>query len=174
MPAGSVTGLYDLCAEFLAACAAAVELAPGGAIDRAYVSPGPPAWDCAPQLTVHAGGPIVGDTMPFAPPLEVGHRIQNTGIVNLATMTATVLRCSPVPSKTGIAPTPASLDAAAQQTLGDVWAIWNYLASRKRSSQLWAPRERELVFDPAVALGSQGGASGWQVQIRVQIDGYTP
>lgn len=171
--AGAATDLYDLCGEYLQACIDALAGAPGGPIDRAFVSPGPPAWDCPEQLTVHAGGPVIGDTMPLSPPLQTGHRIEETGTLNLVTMTATVLRCSPSVSGRGM-PSPVELDAAAQNTLGDVWAIWNFLVSRKRSEALWGPKTRELILDPAVVLNPAGGTAGWQLQIRVHLGGYTP
>jgi hypothetical protein len=171
----AATDLYDLCREYLEACEEAVVLAPAGAIDRAFVSPGPPAWDCCPQLTVHAGGPSQADTAPLGPPLQIGHRISDPGAVNLVTMTATVLRCSPTLGDEGdaiVLPDAAELDASAEEVLGDVWAIWNHLATRKLAGTLWAPKERELIFDPAVALNPAGGCSGWQIQIRVQLGGY--
>src|SRR5665811_316733 len=92
---GAATDLFDLAKEYLQACEAAVATTPGGPIARSFVSPGLPAWDCCPQLSVHVGGPVIGDTMPLAPPLQPGHRFEDTGTVNLVALTATVLRCSP-------------------------------------------------------------------------------
>jgi hypothetical protein len=173
----AATDLYDLCDEYLTACVAAVATAPGGEIDRFFVSPGPPAWDCCPQLTVHAGGPAEGDTAPLNPPLQPGHRAE-VGIVNLVAMTATVIRCVPTfDEQTGRFPDAASIDAAAQATLGDCWAIWNHLLTLKRAGGIFAgldgdAREREMFLDPAVALNTSGGCAGWQLQIRVQLWGY--
>lgn len=168
--------LFDLCKEYLAACEAAVSGAPGGSIDRAYVCSGPPAWDCCPQLTVHAGGPAEGDTAPLGPPLQAGHR-PGLGIVNLVAMTATVLRCVPTVTSEGDWPDPAKMEATAQQTDGDCWAIWNYLLTHKRNGTLFAgadgdPDQREMFLDPAVALTSAGGCAGWELPIRVQLGGY--
>lgn len=171
------TSLYDLCEEYLDACEAAVALGPGGAIPRAFVAPGPPAWDCCPQLTVHAGGPAEGDTAPLSPPLQTGHRPE-VGIVNLIGMTATVIRCVPTLQEGSTAlPSPASIDAAAQQTLSDIWTIWNHLLTLKRDGLIFAgtdgdPHQREMFLDPAVALNSAGGCAGWQLPIRVQLGGY--
>jgi hypothetical protein len=172
---GAVTDLYDVSRELLEACAQALALTPGGAIDRAYVSPGVPAWDCE-QLTVHAGGPVVADTAPLQPPLQPGRRIEEVGMVNLVTITATVIRCCvPGPEAEGQTiyfPPAEDLDAVAKVILADCWAIWNHVATLKRAGTLWPPKTRELFFDPAVAVGASGGCAGWQMQMRVQLDGF--
>lgn len=171
MTPGAATDLYDLCREYLDACADAVKLGPGGDISRVYVSPGAPAWDCPEQLTVHAGGPIPGDTLPLSPPLQPAHRIAGGDLVNMIAMTATVLRCVPGIQGTKL-PTASQLEDAAKNTLGDVWAIWNHIATLKRADQLWAPKTREVMFSPAVSLLTQGGVAGWQLEVRVQLGGY--
>src|SRR4051812_1224440 len=86
--------LQALAAEWLAACTAALATTDEGAIDRSFVSPGVPAFDCCPQLTVHVGGPAEGATAPLAPPLQPGHRT-SIGVVPLVPLTATVIRCIP-------------------------------------------------------------------------------
>lgn len=168
------TSLYQICREYLVACEQALALTPGGPIDRSYVSPGPPAWDCCEQLTVHAGGPSIGDTAPLQPPLQPGHRVVGTGTVNLITMTATILRPSPTLMADGEGwetPDPADMDAAAQNTCADVWTVWEHLKSLRRQGVLWPP-PRELFIDPAVPLQTAGGCSGWQIQVRVSLDGF--
>lgn len=173
---GGPDDLYVLCAEYLEVCRQAVALAPGGPIERCFVSPGPPAWDCPEQLTVHAGGPVIADTAPLQPPLMPGHRIQQTGTLNLVTMTATVLRCAPVQGEYGEGlevPAESDLDTSARVTLGDVWTIWMHLKTLKKSGVLWAPNERELILDPAVVLNTMGGVAGWQVQVRVGLGGFS-
>ena len=63
--------------------------------------------------------------------------------------------------------------AAARETCADLWAIWNHIATRKRSGDLFPPqRTRELWLDPAIAVNQQGGACGWAIQVRVRLDGY--
>lgn len=170
--------LFDLCAEYLEACKAGVASTPGGAIDRAYVAPGPPAWDCCPQLTVHAGGPQEADTLPLQPPLGPGERPDVQGSVHLVNMTATVLRCVPEPEDQGqtvILPSAAALQAAAENTLADVWAIWATVRGLFRAGVLFASDagRRELFFDPAVPVRPAGGCAGWELQIRVALGGYT-
>lgn len=170
-----ITDLYQCAQELLIACEQAVAFTDAGPINRCFVSAGLPAWDEVPQLTVHLGGPAQSDTLPVAPPLQPGHRLQETGSVNLVTLTATVLRCAPtMVEQGGLAgfPSPAELDASAAETLADCWAIWNHVATLKRSGVLYPPNTRELFFDPAVSVNTQGGVAGWALQFRVQLGGF--
>lgn len=164
--------LFDLCEEYLEACVSAL----GSDVpDRRFVNYGPPAWDCPEQLTVHAGGPVVADTLPLQPSLEPAHRAAVQGMVNMVSLTATILRCVPMIEEDGDAPSPQDIEVASRQTCSDVWAIWNWLVSKKADGTLFPPREsRELFIDPAVAVNPQGGAAGWQITVRVQLDGYRP
>lgn len=167
--------LYGLCREYLDACEQALTLEAPGGFDgfRSYVSPGPPAWDCCPQLTVHAGGPSPGPTIPLSPPLQPGHRIEDGVLYNMIAMTATVIRCTPTVREGSLQPPDAvGLEASAELLLGDIWAIWNYIATMKRQKLLWLPDTREVFFLPAVALNAAGGCAGWQMEIRVQLGGY--
>lgn len=170
----AATDLFDLCAEYLAAVEAAVATTPGGAIVRAYVSPGNPAFDCPPQATVHAGGPIEGDTAPLAPPLVAGERTRVTDAVFLIQMTATVIRCTPTLTEEAGFPSATELETSANETLSDVWAIWNFCRDQIRQGLLFASPSgrREVFFDPAVAVPIEGGAAGWQIPVRVQLGGY--
>jgi hypothetical protein len=176
----AATDLYDLCVELLDACAEAVT-STGFPIERAYVSPGPPPWDCE-QLTVHAGGPVPGDTAPLQPPLQPAHRVDAVGQVNMVTLVATVVRCCvPIMDEDAQGPwypPAADIEAAAKVTLDDVWAIWNHVATRKRDGTLFAwpdragHQTRECAFDPAFPIATSGGCAGWQLQFRVQLSGY--
>lgn len=164
--------LYETCLELLEACDDAIGLAGLPPMTRQYVSPGAPPWDCPDQLTVHAGGPSQANTAPLSPPLAPGHRVQIDSAMNIVQLTVTALRCSPADSDGNPIPDVAALDVAAQQSLGDVWAIWNHLYTVKRSLALWPPKEREMFFDPAVPLPILGGICGWQIPVRVQLGGY--
>lgn len=176
--AGAVGDLYALLVEYLDVCDEAVASSPGGAIPRSFVSPGLPAFDCCPQLTVHAGGPILADTVPLDPPLAIGQRAHLEASVHLINMTATVIRCVPTLTDDGDviqAPPAAGLEVAAEQIAGDVWAIWNVLRRRVREGSAFADtgsRRREVFFDPAILVPVLGGCGGWQVPIRVQLGGY--
>ena len=164
---------FDAALELLNACQAALATTPGGAIDRAYVSPGLPAFDCCPQITVHAGGTGEGDTAPLAPPLSPGHRANVQGTVPMLQLTVTVIRCSPVWEENAKQPpSPAALQAAAEVTYNDVWAIWSLLRDAKRAETLFAPASREFFFDPAFPVLTSGGCAGWQLPFRVALGGY--
>ncbi len=167
--------LYNLCREYLEACSEAVAMTPAGPIGRQFVSPGVPAWDCCPQLTVHAGGPAEGDTAVLTPPLQPGFR-PTLGLVDLIAMTATVIRCVPVLVDDGSLPSAPAIDKAAQNVLEDCWAIWNHVLTRVIDGTLFVrpdgQGQREVFLDPAVALNAAGGCAGWQIQVRVQLGGY--
>jgi hypothetical protein len=161
--------LSDLCADYLDACVVAL-----GATcpDRVFLSPGPPSWDCPDQLCVHAGGPVIADTAAPGGVLMSGHRIQQTNIVNVVSMTATILRCAPTIDDYGNMPTALALTQCAQQTMADVWGIWNFLVARKADGTLFPPKEREFFLDGALVLNPAGAVAGWQIPVRVQLDGF--
>lgn len=171
--------LHALALEYLDAINAALAGAPGGQIDRRFISAGLPDWDCCPQLSVHVASDDDAETSPVSPILAPGHRIAVTGIVNIVPLTATILRCVPAFAKDGkSAPAAADLTAAAAETNGDLWTVWNYLVHAKAQKQLFSPapdgNRREVTLDPAVSLRSQGGCGGWAITVRVQLDGYQP
>lgn len=173
----AATDLYALAVELLTAAEAAIATTPGGAIDRAFISPGLPSLDCCPQLTVHLGGPAEGDTAPLTTPLQAGHRTSQTALVNLIQFTITVVRCAPTGSDAQPLPSPVALQATAETTLADLWALWNELRAAHRAGTLFdadaGPGSRELFFDPAVPLDPQGGCAGWLVPLRVSFGGYS-
>lgn len=165
-------GMQVLCQEYLDACIAALAVTTDGAPTRAFVSPGPPSWDCCPQLSVHAGGPVIADTAPLTPSLATAHRVADGLQLNMVLMTATVLRCAPDLDEQAEFPDPSEITAVAAQTNQDVWAIWNYLSDAKKALAIWPPKEREFSFDPAIAQAQEGGCCGWEIPIRVQLSGY--
>lgn len=167
--------LYEMCRELADAVQAATALSPGGEIEGAFVSPGLPSFDCPPMIAVHVGGAQQADTVPLAPPLQPGERADVTGSVNLVAVTATIVRCVVALKKSAgraILPSFAAQEADAKNTLGDVWVVWNHLATLKRDETLFGPIHRRMFFDPAVPLPISGESAGWQMQFRVQLDGY--
>jgi len=166
--------LYEAMTEMLDVCVAALADTPDGAPDCRYLAPGPPAWDTYPCLIVYAGGPAIADTFPLQPVLSPGHRVAVMGEVNLVAITATILRCAPVIDEGGQLPQAGEMDAATRQTSADLWATWNHLRQAKKDGTLFAPTTREFFLDPAVAVNPAGGACGWQVTVRTQLDGYRP
>lgn len=174
MPASD---LFDAARELLDACLAAVATTDAGAIDTAYVSPGPPALDCCPQLTVHVGGALEADTSPLSPPLQPGHRTPGTSVLPLTQLTATVVRCVPGwDEEADQPPAPAALELAAQDTNADLWAIWNELRRAHRAGSLFTapagPNSREFYFDAAFPVNAQGACAGWSIPFRVSLGGY--
>jgi hypothetical protein len=168
--------LFDLCVEWKELCEEAVASTVGGPIDHSFVSPGAPAFDCVPQLSVNPGGPAEADTQPLSPPLVQGHRDSISGSVHLVNLTCVVLRCAPTISSTGEIPAVAAIETAARETHEDVWAIWAWTRKRHREGLLFSSPSlsRELIFDPAVPIPEQGAAVGWQIPIRVALGGYDP
>jgi len=141
--------------------------APGleGAPERNFVSPGQPAFDCCPQLTVNAT-PI--SDAPLAPGgLAAGRKIG--GSINHVGLTISITRCQP---QTADTPPADSLQAVAEQTNADVWALWNHLQSLWRSGDLFKLCG-EVFWDGARAIQPSGGCVGWTLGIRVSLDGYT-
>lgn len=174
----AVTDLNDLANEYLTAVNAALAQSPGGAIARAFISPGNPDWDCCPQLSVHVATDDDLDTLPASPFAATGHRIQLTGVVLVVTMVATILRCVPIASDGKNPPTEDQWNAAAEKTNGDLWAVTNYLIHAKTAKTLFSPlpdgTRREVWLDPAMSLRPQGGCAGWAFPVRVQLDGFQP
>lgn len=171
------TGPGDLFAtseELFNVSVAALNTTSYGAPDCRYISPGPPAWDTCPCLVVHSTGPAVADTFPLQPMLAPGHRAQNQSLVILVAFQVTILRCAPTIGDDGSLPSPSAITAVAQNVQSDLWAIWNGILRAKRNGTLFQPDQREMFMDPAVAVIQQGGCAGWQIGLRVALEGYTP
>lgn len=168
--------LYDAANEILATCIAALNWT-----ERAYVSNGPPAYDCCPQLTVHATGfnrdmaPAAQPAATFGAPSISAAKRTRRGSMNAAGFAVTVLECAPtITGKTKIVfPEPDAIDLSSEKMMGDAWLLWNYLQSRLRDESLFGGACRPVDIGPAVPLTDQGGCGGWVIQMSVQIDGYT-
>jgi hypothetical protein len=91
-------------------------------------------------------------------------------------MTATVLRCVPIANVKGNTisfPDPAALEAAAARICADLWAIWVHTRRAYQNGTIFQPYPtREVFFDAAVSVATQGGCAGWQVPLRVALPGY--
>lgn len=170
------TDLYDMAAEVLAACVAALDTLTAvdgleGAPARRYVAPGLPAFDCCDELTVRVA--LIGQG--GVPGVTAG-REHSIGRQNLATLIATVTRCTPTGSGTGKSykpPTEAALEANARQVLADGWVLWNHLSQQIASDTLLGGRCSVAHWDGGRPLDPQGGCAGWIFQLRPEIDGYT-
>lgn len=175
MPGTGFADLWTLADQYLAACYFALQDTPAGPPGRYYVSPGPPPLDCE-QLTVYVAGPNEADTFPLTPVLAPGHRIQNQGMVNLVTLVAQILRCIPIIHEDGEFPSVAEMNTASYQQCADMWAIWNHVRQRVNTKTLFTTisDQTEVFLDPAFTVQPQGGFGGWNIQVRVALQGYVP
>ena len=161
--------LQALCVELLDACVESLNTIPlfapglGGAPERSYISPGQSADDCCPQLTVWAQA--VGES-PRSPGTFRGKSALD-GQINLVSLVARVLRCVP-----GEAPgDPEDLQAVAEQVNADGWALWNHLFNMVRADELFSVCG-EVFWDGLRSVTPSGGCGGWQLFLRVELDGY--
>ena len=169
----TVTSMYDLAAEFLAAVVAAMATTDAGAPDRSYISLGEPVFDtlCA-QAIVHVGGSTEGATGPSSPPEGLGLR-HSRGRINLIAMTAWALRC--VSIQDGQVPvTDAQFSADAKAGYEDGWAIWNYINRAIDSESLFGGACADVHMDGGLAITPSGGLGGWRFMIRAELSGYDP
>jgi hypothetical protein len=163
--------------DLLDAASQAVATTVGGPIERAFVSAGPPALDCCPQLSVHVASLTVENTSPTTPVTAPGHRITTTGMIFLATLVVTVARCVPISEENRqiiVPPSPESLTRSAVEIDEDLWAIWNLVAELQLNGEIFGGRCKALYYDPPTPLATEGGCGGWVWNVRAAIDGYKP
>ncbi|GIV03729.1 MAG: hypothetical protein KatS3mg015_2559 [Fimbriimonadales bacterium] len=173
----NASGLNDLCGELLDACVRALDTIPAqvpgleGAPLLRYVSPGEPAADCPPQLTVHVSSLDEASTEPGG--LGAGRRA-SYGRINHATLIATLFRCVPTGSETKtkyVPPDAISLEQAAKQINADGWALWNHLYNEIRAGLLFSLCQG-VFWMGMRSLPPQGGAAGLVLALRIALDGY--
>ncbi len=148
----------------------------GGAISRAFVSPGIPVLDCCPQLTVDVRALGFENTSPQSPVTVIGKRAA-TQSLQLATLVVTIARCSTGVTEEG-APQPI-IPASTQQAIAtvinqDIFAAWNGIQQAIMEGELFAAPCMAVYMDPAVPLPNSGGCVGWVLQLRPAISGYSP
>lgn len=164
--------LHDLLQEFLDACIEALDtipvFAPGlvGAPERSYISPGQSADDCCPQLTVWSQA--VGES-PNSPGSFRG-RSATDSQTNVIQVIARIIRCVPT-GDGGNPPDPTDLQDAAEQINADGWALWNHLYNMVRAEELFMLCG-EVFWDGLRSIVPSGGCGGWNLILRVQLDGY--
>lgn len=166
--------VYNAAIDLLAAANEACLQALGGAFERAYISPGAPIVDCE-QLTVHANGIGLGQTLPLQPPLQPFLREGANRAVRIVSYVITTARCVPVVGNVGPKlPDPANMSSAAAILNSDLWAIWNHLAYLQRTNQLFPQNTtRVMNFNSAVPLQTAGGFGGWTVNLDLELPGYS-
>ena len=142
-------------------------VAPGfdGAPDRYFVSPGEPAFDCCPQLTVHVSSITDRPTTLTTTGRSCAASVSLVGLV------VTIVRCVPVPDDQGNPPSMEAMCEAAFQTEMDGWALWNHLYSMWCADMLFSLCG-EVFWDGMRAINPAGGCSGWTLSLRVSLDGY--
>lgn len=164
--------LYAQCVELLDASVDALDtipsLAPGllGAPERAFVSAGTPALDCCNQLAVNAAPIAEAPTSPLE--MGAGTRHQQGFRKNYVGFSVTITRCG---DWTDLPPPVDALQAIAEQTNADAWALWNYLWNLVRSGGLFTICGG-VYFDRLAPLTPSGGCSGWVLSMRAEMEGY--
>lgn len=175
------TGPFDLHAlleDYLAAIVAALDTIPDheadlpsedqheldGAPPRSFVSPQAPPTDCCPQLGVYAAqvtnahaGVKAGE--PRVPSILL------VGVLH---------RCVPIGKGEGAKWTPPTVieqEDAARQLNADGWAMWNHIWNLIDAKQFLTACQG-VVFESLVSIPQSGGCAGWQLTVRVQLDGY--
>lgn len=164
----TVSTLFDLAEEFLAAGLDALETTEAGPPALSYISPGIPTFDyLCDTLCVYGATLTEGSTSPLNPPESTGFR-HKRGRINLAGLTIVSARCGITKDN----PSGAELTAAAKKSLEDGWAIWNVLTQRIKNDDLFGGACSDVHFDPGLSLTPQAGLVLWQMTIRVEIGGY--
>lgn len=172
--------LYGAAERLLSLTANAVATTPGGPIDYQAIVQGLPVFDCPPAIYVSAGAVQIADTSPLGPTLQPMQRIVQTGVLDLPVFTITVIRCVEAvilhEGQSLILPSAAAVSSDAYVCYADVWAVWNALIHAHRDGTLFQSpsRRREFAVDQAIPVRTEGGAGGWLLQVRFQLDGYDP
>lgn len=164
--------LFVCCQELLAFCDALLAATPSGSPSRQFVSNGIPPFDCPSQLTVHVA------TLGRAPTAPQGAALDRGGIAVLpqyvrSFLVATVIRPVPVITEnadTYILPPEGDVTASSLVAMTDAFVLYQGLMAGHRQGFLLPPPWRSLDVMDAQAVEAQGGVTGWQVPIAVQLD----
>lgn len=143
-----------------------------GCPDRAYVSPGLPAFDCE-QLTVYASALSEEITSPLNPNTATGQR-HKFGRISLVSFTTSIARCLPL-TDGNVPPDPILEDVASRQLLADARVIWEeYYWRSKRGTLLGDDLCSIRRMNASHVVDPSGGMGGWNIQVTLEIDGYNP
>ena len=173
MPGTGPGDLQTLMEELLQASIDALDTIPtfdpalGGAPDRTYVNAGQPAFDCCDQLTVNAGRITEA---PTEPGLRAGTKHRLDYRINHVAAQISITRCLDNPPA-DLPPSPTALQALAEQTNADAWALWNHLWNLARSGDLVTICD-EVFFDALTPVQPSGGCAGWVLSLRAELEGY--
>lgn len=163
----SLTAYAD---ELAAAAAAALTDTVGGAIERAGLTAGLPAFDCE-QVTVAVIS--LGDAQQSTLSTLGAGRRHMSGAVNLIGFRITVVRdCIATINERGEFPTIEEMRSDAERVHQDVWAIWTRIRRLMMAGELFGGRCSKLFFDGARATATEGGMAGWEIDFRANIPGF--
>lgn len=164
----TVSTLFDLAVDFLAACDTALGTTAAGAPSMTYISPGVPTFDyTCDTLAVYVPSLTEESTSPLNPSPSTGWR-HRRGRINLAALTVVSARCG----ITNTAPTAIQLTAAAKKNYEDGWAIWNVVTQQIKAGTLFGGPCSDVHYDGGLSLTPQAGLVLWQMTVRVEIGGY--
>ena len=164
----TVSTLFDLAVDFLAACDDALATTERGAPAMTYISPGTPVYDyTCDTLAVYVQSLTEESTAPLNPPTSTGWR-HRRGRINLAAFTMVSARCGIL----GVSPTANQLTAAAKVNYEDGWAVWNVVTQKIKDGSLFDGPCTDVHFDNGLSLTPQAGLMIWQFTVRAEIGGY--
>ena len=93
-------------------------------------------------------------------------------MVILAQLQVTVLRCAPVIQEVAdgfVLPPEDDITASSFEAMGDVFALYQAIVAAHQDGQLFAPEWRTLDVGDATPIVTQGGTTGWQIPLAVQL-----
>jgi hypothetical protein len=164
----TVDSTYLLSQSFLGVCETALGTTVGGVPDLSYVYPSEPPIDCCPALIVFMAALTEETTSPISPPASTGHRA-SYGRLNLVTLTAWALRCSPRVNENGTIDV-SEIERVAQEVQQDGWAMWNGIYKAINDGS-FLDICSDAHFDRAVPIKDQGNCVGWSMTIRAELGG---
>jgi hypothetical protein len=164
----TVNSTFLLSQAYLTVCENALATTVGGIPAVTYVYPSRPPVDCCPALVVWMGSLSEETTSPISPPASTGHRA-SYGRLNLVTLTAWALRCSPPANDDGSVSL-VEIDRVAQETQQDGWALWNHIYAAINDGT-FLDICTAVHFDRAAALEERGNCLGWSMTIRAELGG---
>ncbi len=177
IPGPGPASLYNAASRLLEVAADALDsltvLGLRGCPDRAYVSPGLPAFDCE-QLTVHVAAMSEEVTSPLSPNTATGQR-HVFGRINTVTFTTTIVRCLRSVTDQNQPPPAVDEDLDALQLDCDAWSIWERFYWSARNNTLLDGDTCKIVrMQASHPVDPSGGVGGWLIQTQLQIDGFNP
>lgn len=170
MPPSTLATLTGYAQELLTLASAAVADTVGGEIDRTFLSPPGPPFDCE-QISVEV---ISLGEAPTAVTTSIGAGRRNlTGALNLVGFRVMVIRdCIPGLDDEGNFPGEGELTAAATTLHEDLFAVWTRVRTAQREGDLFGGKCDHLFYDGASAIETQGSMAGYQIDFRAEIAGF--